>query len=199
MVDLSKDWRLFFDTLLLEEIADVFDRHLARLGEEAAREHPDISNVFERQDYFVGIGFVACQAFVNEIVGTKRLSYVAIEEARKTGSAVETEESKRRRAERRNECLDLGPRVRGHSIAAVVNAAANYFKHEPEPDLNPRTIVVLDAFAPRDQNGRRSMHDLLFELLNPEPPGFRTILPLLTQWRDAVMEASKRGGWGSTL
>ena len=94
---------------------------------------------------------------------------------------------------------NLFDRLPLHLIAAVVNAAANYFKHEPEPDLNPRTIVVLDAFAPRDQNGRRSMHDLLFELLNPEPPGFRTILPLLTQWRDAVMEASKRGGWGSTL
>lgn len=162
-----------YDLNFLEEITDLLDKRLDRLHKEAGEhDDPDGWGIFDRMEHTIGVGLVVCQNYLTEIIG-------AADPARKT------------------RCLALGPRHRlGHSIAEVVNAASNYVKHHPEPLVRKSNIAILESFGvwkrdPMQQGGKYDypMGNLFFEVLDPAPDRFSTLLALLAQWRDAVIAA----------
>jgi hypothetical protein len=143
---------------LLEEVVTVIDRAIDRLEREIdASPDPDGFGLLDSADHFVGLGFAACQTLVTSIIGRGDTSAA----------------------------LAIGPEHPcGHTIVAIVWAAANSWKHRG------------DTQAPRPQT-RRAMQDLgvesddyplinvLAKLLAPHPPRFRHLVPFLAQWAEA--------------
>ncbi|HEX6903903.1 MAG TPA: hypothetical protein VF789_29600 [Thermoanaerobaculia bacterium] len=145
----------------------LLDAKLTELSKEADQiEDPDMSGHYERMEYIIGFGFVACQQYLAAVMGTRE---------KKRG-------------------LSLGPTHRlGDPIATIVNAAANYWKHLPDWDsladkraMNQREEtrkpllklgVNLQCSYP--------LSCVLAELLSPPTACFEELLPLLVVWREA--------------
>jgi hypothetical protein len=93
---------------LLGDATGLVDGRLAELNLEFRRSSdPDSDGILDRLEYISGFGFVACQAYITAHIGY-------------------TKTPKKR-------ALEVGPIHRcGVSCVALVNAAANHWKHEPE-------------------------------------------------------------------
>lgn len=154
-----------FDLRLLEELLALLDRHLARLEQHAAVvADPDAEGFLDSMEQVVGLGFAACQ------------TYLVTRSAFKGASKTDT--------------LDLGPVHRcGQPIVAIVNAAANYWKHHGEWTVTAsgkraRTEDVIAALGVSVSEYTTS--NVLAELLRPLPARFTTLIPFLVQWSDAL-------------
>jgi hypothetical protein len=153
-----------------EEVTGVLDRELHRLSVEAAASpDPDAEGIFDRVEYVTGLGFIVCQNYVAACAGSR-------------GCA-------------KSDVLQLGPKHRcGESMVAVVNAAANYWKHHETWGVagaapSPRTTEVLAALG--IQMTEYLATNVLTALLDPLPIRFATLLPFLTKWRDALPRSQK--------
>jgi hypothetical protein len=154
-----------FDLPLLEEVLALLDRHLTRLEHHAAVvPDPDAEGILDSMEQVVGLGFAACQ------------TYLVARSAFMVASKSDT--------------LDLGPVHRcGRTIVAIVNAAANYWKHHDEWAVTAsggraRTEEVIAALGVRVSEYTAS--NVLSELLRPLPARFTTLIPFLVQWSDAL-------------
>ena len=96
----------YFDLQFLIEAAALVDGRLEQLDREANESpDPDSYGVYDRGEYMIGFGFVACQTYV-------------------TGGA---------KLGNRKDVLELGPRhPTGQTIVKLISAAANHWKHSPE-------------------------------------------------------------------
>ena len=102
---------LDFHREFLESAVDLVDAQLDRIDLEVLEStDPDSFGVFDRAEYLTGLGFAACQTYLAATIGRR------VDHAR---------------------ALELGPmHVCGRPIAALVNAAANHWKHSPEWSLD---------------------------------------------------------------
>jgi hypothetical protein len=158
---------LDFDLEFLEEAAALVDARLERLGREThANPDPDSFGIFDQIEYITGFGFVACQTYTTAVANRRKLE--------------------KRRA------LELGPSHRtGRSMAQLVNAAANHWKHSPEWSLDTpstqakQTLEVIQSLGV-DTNGSYPMANTLHEILRPLPARFANLIPFLIQWRGAL-------------
>ena len=156
-----------FDLDFLGDAAALIDAGLERLDREAnASPDPVEFGVFDQVEYIAGFGFVACQTYATAVVSRRKLD---------KGAA-----------------LALGPKHRaGRSIAQLVNAAANHWKHSSEwPRDAPtsramQTIEVIQSLGV-DANGSYPLANSLYEILRPLPARFANLIPFLIQWRDAL-------------
>ena len=158
---------LDFDLDFLQDAAALVDSRLARLDREAnASPDPDAFGVFDQKEYIIGFGFVACQTYATAIVSRSKLE--------------------------KREALVLGPKHRtGRSMAQLVNAAANHWKHSPEwsldaPTAHAKHTLEMISSLGVDTNGSYPVAIALYEMLTPHPPRFANLVPFLTQWRDAL-------------
>ena len=163
------DW----DLDALEEILEVIDGQIDRLfalwAQENATGRIDPADMWTRMEYVAGIGFVACQNYLTQV-------YPPMD---------------------KGEALRRGPLHRsGRSVASIVNAAANQWKHEGEwlgdAASDPRrrsTEAVLGAVT---GDGSPNLFELLTQVVEPQPPRFRSLVPLLAQWRDGFVEGRTR-------
>jgi hypothetical protein len=112
------------DRELLQELLAVLDGHWRRI-DAAIRTSPDADahGEFDRGEHLVGLGFVACQTYIAATCGRSGFS--------------------------KPEGLALGDEVApGITRAALVNHAANYWKHRLDPGddaRRDRTMLALDA------------------------------------------------------
>ncbi len=127
---------------------------------------PRLVPEIERMESVVGLGFVACQQYLNTTYsqlarpGQKRWQVVA--------------------SPPRHSC--------GKSFASIVDAAANYWKHHgewPNP-LEARTREVIDALT--SSTGDYVLGSLLVSLVRPEPPRLSSMVHELKLWRDLQLE-----------
>jgi hypothetical protein len=158
---------LDFDLDFLRAAAALVDASLERLDKEAkASPDPDSFGVFDQAEYIAGFGFVACQTYATAVASRRKL--------------------------KKHEALSLGPKHRtGRSVAELINAAANHWKHSPgwSPDaLTTQAQQTLDVIAGLgvDTDASYSLANTLYEILVPHPPRFANLIPFLTQWRDAL-------------
>jgi hypothetical protein len=156
------------DFPLLEEVAVILDAQLDRIAQEAHRsEDPDADGIYDRLEHVTGLGFVACQNYIVSCAGRCRIS--------------------------KQLALQLGPKHRtGQPMAALINGAANYWKHRPSWDENnaapvPRTVELFSSLSV--PFSEYALTNVLHELLRPLPPRFATVLPFLVHWRDALADA----------
>jgi hypothetical protein len=126
----------------------------------------DGDGLFDWGNALCGLGFVACQQYLNA-------TYKHVSPSKKKKSAIRS-----------------GPKFSASLFCAeVVDAAANYWKHQGEWDgtgsQEKQTRAVLDSVFP--SNKEWVMANVLYALLGgPEESRLCDILPLLKEWRDAV-------------
>lgn len=160
---------LDFDLDFLEAAVALVDTRLERQDKEAhANSDPDAFGIFDQIEYITGFGFVACQTYATAVVN-------------------------RRQVEKRK-ALALGPKHRtGRSMAELINAGANHWKHSPEWSLDAptnqakQTLEVIQSLGV-DTNGSYPVANTLHEILRPLPARFANLVPFLTQWRDALLK-----------
>ncbi len=160
---------LDFDLEFLKGAAALVDASLERLdGKARASSDPDTFGIFDEVEYITGFGFVACQTYATAVASRSKLKG------------------------RKHEALALGPKHRtGRSMAQLINAAANHWKHSPEWSLDipitqaTQTLEVISSLGV-DTNGSYPIAKMLYEILTPHPARFANLIPFLTQWRDAL-------------
>ncbi len=160
---------LDFDLDFLRSAAALVDASLERLDREAgASSDPDAFGIFDEVEYLTGFGFVACQTYVTAVASRSKLKG------------------------KKREALALGPIHRtGRSMAQLINAAANHWKHSPGWSLDTattqakQTLEVISTLGV-DTNGSYPIANMLYEILAPHPARFTSLLPFLTQWRDTL-------------
>jgi hypothetical protein len=159
------------DLEFLNEGVQLVDAHLDRLQREAAHlADPDGFGEFDRMEYTAGLGFVICQQYM-----TARMMLRGITKA---------------------DALKAGPMHRtGIPIAAVVNAAANHWKHLAEwgaaenDNRGKATREVLRTLG-ADLDQSYVMADVLSRLLSPFPARFERLLPFIASWSDGISGAA---------
>ncbi|MFN0298967.1 MAG: hypothetical protein ACKVQU_01300 [Burkholderiales bacterium] len=161
---------LDFDLDFLRAAAALQDSSLDRLqAEPRSSPDPDAFGIFDEIEYLAGFGFVACQTYATAVVSQSQLK----------GN--------------KREALARGPKHRtGRSMAQLVNAAANHWKHSPEWALDApttqakQTIEVISSLGV-DTNDSYPVANMLREILTPHKPRFENLIPFLTEWRDALL------------
>ena len=160
---------LDFDLDFLRAAVALVDVRLERLnGKADASSDPDEFGIFDELEYITGFGFVACQTYATAVTSRSQLK------------------------NKKREALALGPKHRmGRSIAQLINAAANYWKHSAEWSLDAPTIqatrtLEIIASLRVDTNGSYPVANMLYEILTPQPTRFANLIPFLTQWRDVL-------------
>ncbi len=161
---------LDFDLDFLRDAAALVDARLERLDKEAtASPDPDAFGVFDQAEYITGFGFVACQTYITAIVSRCSCKLKL----------------------KKHEARALGPKHRtGRSMAELINAAANYWKHSPEwspdaPSIHVQQTLEVIASLGVDTSTSYLLANTLYEILAPHPARFANLIPFLTQWRDA--------------
>jgi hypothetical protein len=160
-----------FDLDLLVEIVGTVDRLIGVVEAEISRSaDPDGLGLFNRLEGVVGLGFVACQQYLNATypqlaAETKRAAFLA------------------------------GPKhPSGRSVAELVNAAANYWKHREEwGDANSqghetRTREVIDSVTP--SRGECVVGNVLAALVGGQAERFSSLVGQVVQWRDQQIRAT---------
>jgi hypothetical protein len=157
---------LDLDLGFLEEVLTVIDAQLARLFQESTEsEDPVAFGVSDRIEYTVGLGFTACQQYLTAVLGGCRVP--------------------------KSVALNCGPyHGTGKPIAAIVNAAANYWKHSSEWTDPPSNRAKQTLHALRitgvDVKQPYAVGNVLHVLLSPLPLRFERIVPFLVEWRNEV-------------
>jgi len=160
---------LDFDLDMLVEVLAVVDCQIALVENQIAQsEDPDAFGLFNRMEGVVGLAFAACQQYLNS-----------------------TYPQLARQGQKRWEMLDAPPRHScGKALAAIADAAANYWKHHGEwPDRHEaRTREVIDALT--SSRADYVLGNLLFALARPTRPRFSALVHEFKVWRDLQMWSS---------
>ncbi len=156
-----------YDLTFLRHATALVDEHLDLLDEEASKSpDPDSFGVYDRINYTTGFGFVACQTNIGAISA--------------------------RQVKKKSVALEAGPKhSSGATIASLVNACANHWKHSgewPAPALRDhhaqRTTSTLAKLGV-DTEQSYTLVNALYALTDQAPSRFRFLVPMLIQWRDS--------------
>ncbi len=156
-----------YDLEFLQELTALIDTNLGQLEARASSlPNPDAFGIYDSAEYIVGVGFVACQGYLTATYGPLQI--------------------------RKDEALKMGPcHPGGQTVAAVINHAANFWKHHEEWALNPnsaaerRTLAALATVAEIDDTDNPLLSTLV-SLVTPLPRRFQALLPQLEAWRNAL-------------
>lgn len=156
----------FIDTL--STTLDFFDEQIAAFDTRDLG-MADTLGTLDRIEFLVGLGFVACQTYLVEASSALGL-----------GKA---------------EALSQGPvHVAGKPVVALVNAAANCWKHRSEWDYSEpsrsrerveESIGLLGISTAEDYVSFNVLH----ELVSPHKDAFSSLIPFLRQWYDTLSSA----------
>jgi hypothetical protein len=151
---------LDFERDFLADVLRMLGERLWHLHRHVDWEHPEESYVFDPMEHLAGVGVVAVQRYLASIC-----SWFAVVD--------------------RTQALQLGPQRKGVAIAAVMNAAANYWKHiEDDRPIQPRTRRVLEQIGVT-LDSSYCVSNTLYECGYPQ---FTGLLGDLVSWRNAVSE-----------
>ena len=156
------------DLAFLRDLFEMLDSKMRELQSRAdQRPDDDSSGIYDWCDWLAGTGFVACQRYLAATYGPH-------------GVAKEI-------------ALAIGPHHnRGKSIVDILNAAANFWKHQDEWDIYTVITRDVDALGKREQKtvdiiesvtpwSDFTFANLLFELTGEIQ--FARLIPMLEEWR----------------
>ena len=159
---------LDFDLGFLKDSTALVDERLEQLSREVEESpDPDSYGVYDSMEYISGFGFVACQTYAIGVVSMMKV--------------------------KKSDALELGPKHRtGRTMIALVNAAANYWKHSSEWSFETpssqaeQTLTVITSLGIDTTEDYYPLGNMLHRILAPHPARFSSLLPFLTQWRDCL-------------
>jgi hypothetical protein len=160
------------DLDVLAEVLLVLDRHLESIiGEWETAEECEQCGNFDRAEHIMGLGFVACQAYIAATYGFLNVQ--------------------------KSDALSYGPCHRtGKRIVEIVNHVANYWKHHEEwhleksPARQNRIRDVFDTIGfPVDLD--YPLSGVLTEVVASDPAAFHPLVAKLANWRDELREAKQ--------
>jgi hypothetical protein len=164
----SGDDLIDLDLELLERLLAVIDQEIEHV-EAKSEKHPDPDGFgfYDRIEGLAGLGFVACQQYIE-------LTY--------------------RQLGLRPNALQVGPRHPADAaVAEIVNSAANFWKHsggwDGQDSRERRTRDVLDRIFP--SSDPYPLSNILHRLLTPEATRFARVLPVLEEWRNDLLRRSR--------
>ncbi len=160
--------RIDFQLNFTREAITLVDRHLAELDRTSMSSvDADAEGIWDRANYLAGVGFVVLQSYQSAAMA--------------------------RSDHPREHALSLEPmHTCGRPMAALVDAAANHWKHRSEwSRANPtsRAQSTLDAFDAMEVNpwGEYALANALYALVAPHPHRFSSILPFVERWRENLI------------
>lgn len=165
-----------FDLDILLKLLEVIDSQIASLETEINEsDDPDGFGLIERWDGIAGLGFVACQQYLN---ATWR--HLAA------------------KGEGRSAVIASPPmHACGQSFATLIDKAANFWKHNGEwdpadtskkhPEASTRAVVEL-LVSRKDDYPMASMLD---RLPAPGPPRFASLVLRIVDWRNRRIELKR--------
>ena len=154
----------------LEDLFTLLDIKLAEIESLMSKSiDPDTDGLLDNFEYYVGLGLVAAQRFINEAIS---LSYLE-----------------------RGEAFKIGPSHHPQTTdVSAINAAANYWKHEAEW---PMSLDELDNLSERDKKHMKGtlekvisgsegsdyhLTNLLYNLSGQKEIRLKHLLPRLNSW-----------------
>ena len=152
-----------FERDFLADVLRILGERLSHLHSHVDWEHSEESYMFDPMEHLAGVGVVAAQRYLASICSWFSVS--------------------------RDEALRLGPQKKGVSVAAVVNAAANYWKHieDGEGAIHQPTRKVLEQIGVT-LDSSYCVSNALYECGFQQ---FDGLLQALVSWRDAVSEHAR--------
>jgi hypothetical protein len=158
------------DLDLLVEMLVVVDGQVAAIESQLRQSSdPDGAGLLDRMEGIVGLGFVACQQYLNATWGQLAAPRQLVKWA----------------------AIALPPtHVCGRSYAEITDAVANYWKHHDEwPHSNERKRVLkdrtLDVIASLGSPASDYVvGNALVRLTSPRPARFASLVLELTKWRN---------------
>lgn len=156
------------------ELLDMLDQKIHEIGLLIRQSNdPDSDGLFDRGEYFIGVGFTICQQYLVE-------------------SLIFTDIDKK-------DAYGLGPvHCRGNTYVNLINEAANWWKHESEwwvwfdkdkvPKNCQRTFdTVTDIATARSYE----LSQVLAFICGPKNISFKSVVPFLVEWREAVLSTNR--------
>jgi len=128
----------------------------------------EVEIICEQGEYLIGVGFCAMQRYLFDVL-----------------QDIDIEASEARK---------LGPKSRkGKSVAKLIHAAANYWKHEPEwhiwlDKLRKDSQRTVDILLHGKESADYPLADLLSDLCGDKSLLLVNCLPQLLEWRAAVWQ-----------
>ncbi|MBB1364490.1 hypothetical protein H5125_20300 [Shewanella sp. SR44-4] len=166
MLLLSKDEIIDLKIDELSDLLILLDSKLEYLIDQAnAQLDADSSGIFDRAEYFIGVGFVAMQQYIAD---TMQYSTV-----------------------RKSEALNLGSVTsQGVTHISVINSAANWWKHESEWEWygesgigNKTYFSICNIVDPINY----PLSNVLAFLVAEKTFCLSSAIPILEQWRDHLV------------
>ena len=162
---------LTVETNLARELIGLIDEKLSELSRKSTEtEIADLLGYFDSMEHLTGLGFVTCQTYMTAVYGITKVD-------KKTA-------------------LSFGPfHSYGASIAEVVNAAANYWKHNNEWSLDktPKRREAIEATF-KDIGfpigTEYPLSGILTELAEPDDASFMPVMNKLRTWENEVQNAA---------
>jgi hypothetical protein len=153
---------------MLQEVLELLDSKLISVESEIeASNDPDSDGILDRGEYFIGLGFVSIQQYLNDTLTFSKVN--------------------------KSEALALGQKHEsGVSFISAINAAANWWKHEAEwwKDLDKLTSQsknTIERVSNLVESHWYPLANLLNILVKSKECRLINVLPLLIEWRNAVV------------
>jgi hypothetical protein len=149
-----------FERDFLSDVLRMLGERLSKLHSHVDWEHPEESYLFDPMEHLAGVGVVAAQRYIASIC-----NWLSVD---------------------KGEALKEGPKKKGVPVAAVINAAANYWKHieDGEAAVWPKTRHILEQIGVK-LDSSYCVSNALYEC------GYRHFAGLmedLIAWRNALFE-----------
>lgn len=153
-----------FEREFLADVLRMLGERLSHLHSRVDWEHPEESYLFDPMEHLAGVGVVAVQRYLASIC-----SWFAVVD--------------------KTQALQLGPQRKGVAIAAVMNAAANYWKHieDGERAIYPSTRNILEQIGVT-LDSSYCVSNTLYDCGYPQ---FAGLLEDLVSWRNAVSDYAR--------
>jgi hypothetical protein len=151
---------------LLSELLDILDGQLEEITKKIIQsKDPESDGLTDKGEYFIGIGFTAIQQYLAETLILTGVS--------------------------KSRALELGQEYSENvTYVAIINAAANWWKHEPEwfPEGPKRadSIKVSEIISEIAQSEQYCLSNVLENLSAPSKVSLCSLLPRLRAWRQSI-------------
>ena len=162
---------------LTSQLINIIDERIDELWDLIENSHIDderIFSIYENIEHIVGLGFVVLQQYMTFVYGNLE--------------------------KKKKDVLPKGPKHKsGNTFAKIVDASANYWKHNSEWSLDTRRnrkgkedieaiFETISINSPISVNDYYPLVNILFELSHTEKEQFNAVFKKILEWRNELTQ-----------